>query len=164
MHSILSLRSIAAILCSCVSLSLCAEVLTTPAPTASEKKAVEPGHEFSQAVLQASADASKAWLAIVDGNRYAESWEKLSTLAKLTVKKDEWIQILEKTRRPLGSVTSREVEDQRTAIDPSGMPRGDYIVMFYQTKFSHQTAYELVTLYLEDGKWAVLTYQIDTSK
>ena len=40
-----------------------------------------------------------------------------------------------------------------TAIDPSGMPKGDYIVMFYKTVFSHKTAYELVTLYLEDGQW-----------
>lgn len=162
MYSIKSFRSLAAILCSIVSLSLFAETPTNP--PAAEKTAVIPGHEFTAAELEASANAAKAWLASVDSNRYADSYDKMSSLSKFTVKKDEWIQIMEKTRRPFGSVTSREVQDQRTAIDPSGMPRGDYIVMFYKTKFSHQTGYELVTLYREDGKWTVLTYQVDGGK
>jgi len=162
MYSIKSFRSLAAILCSFVSLSLSAETSTNPA--AAEKKSVIPGQEFTAAELEASANAAKAWLASMDGNRYADSYDKMSSLSKFTIKKDEWLQIIEKTRRPFGSVTSREVQDQRTAIDPSGMPRGDYIVMFYKTKFSRQTGYELVTLYREDGKWTVLTYQVDGSK
>lgn len=112
--------------------------------------------------LEASAKASLDWLSLVDRNKYAESWDQSSALTKLTVNKDEWITILEKTRKPLGSVSSRQVADQRTAKDPSGLPKGDYIVMFYKTAFSHKpAAFELVTLYLEDGQWRVLTYQVD---
>lgn len=117
--------------------------------------------EFSPSVLQASALASQVWLNLLDTNKYAESWDRASSLTKLTVKKDEWIQILERSRRPLGSVTSRQVVDQRTAKDPNAMPKGDYIVMFYKTVFAHKTAFELITLYLEDGQWRVLTYQVD---
>ena len=114
-------------------------------------------------VLQASAKASQDWLLLVDKNNYAESWNQSATLTKLTVSKDEWVTILEKTRKPLGSVKSREVADQRTAQDPSGLPKGEYIVMFYKTAFSHKpAAFELVTLYLEEGEWRVLTYQVDS--
>lgn len=152
----------ALIISSIFSLSLMAA--TTPSQPKKSDAAPQPvigTKEFPESVLQASAIASQAWLSLVDKNKYAESWDKASTLTKLTVAKDEWMQILEKTRKPLGAVTSRQVVDQRTATDPSGMPKGKYIVMFYKTVFSHKTAYELVTLNQEDGQWSVLTYQVN---
>lgn len=150
----------AAVLASSISFSLQAAAPAATAPQ-TEKKSEEI-NGFTMEQLLAAANASKAWLAGVDTARYAESWDKLAALSKITVHKDEWIQILDKTRRPLGSVRSREVQDERTAKDPSGMPKGDYIVMFYKTQFSNKTGYELVTLYFEDGQWRVLTYQVDT--
>jgi len=154
-------RSLTTMAFSLASFSLFAAQVAAPSET--QKMANAVSDEFSPAVLQASANAAKAWLGVVDSNRYAESWDKLASLAKLTINKDEWVHLLDTTRRPLGAVSSREIQDQRTAKDPSGMPKGDYIVMFYKTVFSHKTGFELVTLYLEDGKWQILTYQVDTS-
>lgn len=115
----------------------------------------------SNATLEASAKASLAWVALLDKGKYAESWEDSATLMKLTVNKDDWIKVLDKSRKPLGNVVSREVIDQRVANDPQGLPKGEYIVMFYKTTFGHKSmAYELVTLLLEDGKWRVLTYHV----
>jgi hypothetical protein len=112
--------------------------------------------------LQQSADASKQWLELVDKGRYGESWDKASFLMKSTIQKASWEKLMEQTRKPLGSVKSRQVLDQRTAKNPPGMPKGDYIVMFYKTAFSRKdTAYELLTLYYQEGKWNVVTYQID---
>lgn len=139
-----------------------APTATAPQQTQAPVQANDRQAFFTSAVLQNSANAALSWLKLVDSNRYAESWDQSATLTKLTVSKDEWLQILEKTRRPLGSVISRQVVDQRTAIDPSGMPKGYYIVMLYKTQFSHKTGYELLTLYDEDNQWSVLTYQIDT--
>lgn len=162
LNSISFFCAFALIISSLFSLSLMAA--TTPPPenkSNAAPHAVTGTKEFPEGVLQTSAAASQAWLSIVDKNKYPESWDKSSALTKLTVPKDEWVQILEKTRKPLGSVTSRQVVDQRTAIDPSGMPKGKYIVMFYKTVFSRKTAYELVTLNEEDGQWSVLTYQVN---
>lgn len=115
----------------------------------------------SDATLQASAKASLGWLALLDKGKYGESWEDSATLMKLTVSKDDWIKVMDKSRKPLGNVVSREVIDQRVANDPQGLPKGEYIVMFYKTTFGHKTmAYELVTLLIEDGKWRVLTYHV----
>lgn len=115
-----------------------------------------------QRALQASQDASLAWLQLLDRGEYKQSWEKASKIMQGTIAKDGWETVLSKMRKPLGNVISREVLDQRTAKDPSGLPKGDYIVMFYKTDFSNKaSAHELVTLYLENGKWHVLTYQVD---
>lgn len=112
--------------------------------------------------LQASAIAAKNWLGVVDNGRYDESWNEASALMKLTVSKDEWVRIMNKTRQPLGSVRSRDVVDQRTAFNPKGLPAGSYMVMVYKTSFANKaSAYELVTLFQDSGQWRVLTYQID---
>lgn len=112
--------------------------------------------------LEAGAITTKAWLEIVDSGQYDKSWDETANQTKLTASKKEWHKILDKTRKPLGSVKSRKVADIRTAKDPHNLLPGDYLVMIYKTSFANkESAYELVTLYLQDGQWRVLTYQID---
>lgn len=109
-----------------------------------------------------AAKASKDWLTLLDNGRYGDSWEKASSLLKKTMPKNGWEQVLEKTRKPLGSVGSREAIDQRVAKNPHGLPPGSYMVLFYKTKFAQKAmAYELVTLFNEDGHWRVVTYQVN---
>lgn len=115
----------------------------------------------SNAQLEASAMATQAWLDKIDKGHYGESWDSASDLLKLTMTKDDWQKLLEKTRKPLGALKSRQVVDQRIAKDPKGLPAGDYIVMVYKTTFAKKAdATELVTLFFQDGSWHVLTYQI----
>lgn len=112
--------------------------------------------------LAASAQATLSWLGLEDKGHYSESWDESSVILKMTIPKDEWVQTQNKIRKPLGNVLSRKVLDQRVAKNPHGLPAGDYIVMFYKTSFSGKAeANELVTLYLEDGEWRVLTYQVN---
>lgn len=110
--------------------------------------------------LKASAASAQSWVQLLDKSQFGQSWDQASAITKQTISKDEWVHILDKTRKPLGTVKSREVLDQRTAKDPQGLPQGDYVVMVYKTVFAKSTASELVTLYLEDGHWRVVTYQV----
>jgi hypothetical protein len=124
--------------------------------------AAEGSAASKSAMLQASAAASLEWLNLVDAGKYAESWDAASPLMKLAMPKNSWEKVMQQTRKPLGAVKKREVLDQRTAQNPHGMPAGDYIVMFYKTAFSQKPeAFELVTLYLQNGKWHVVTYQVE---
>lgn len=110
--------------------------------------------------LEASAKASQAWLEKIDKGHYGESWDTASDLLKMTVTKEDWQQLMTKTRHSLGAVKSRQIVDQRTAKDPKGLPAGDYIVMVYKTSFANKPeSNELVTLILQGGQWRVLTYQ-----
>jgi len=134
---------------SLMSFSLFAAVETAPQSTARQQQ------------LKDSADASLTWLGGVDQERYGESWDNGSEIFKVTIPKEEWENLLNKVRKPLGRVTNREVIDQRVAADPKGLPAGDYMVMLYNTTFSNKpSAIELVTLRFENGTWKVLTYQV----
>lgn len=112
--------------------------------------------------LKASAEAGLAWVAVIDAGKYEEAWDKGALTLKLRIPIKSWIAILEATRKPLGSVLSRNLVDQRTAQNPSGLPAGDYMVLIYRTDFATKKGVpELVTLVLEsDGKWRGLTYQV----
>ena len=53
--------------------------------------------------------ADNSWLAIVDSGKYAESWEMAAASFQSTTSKEEWMARLEKVRRPLGKVISRQL-------------------------------------------------------
>lgn len=135
-----------------------AATTTTPTQTPTSEK-ISPQLESQ---LQAGEITSKAWLGIVDKGEYNKSWDEMSVITRNTVKKEEWEKILTKTRKPLGAVKERSVVDIRSAINPKNLPAGNYMVMIYKTSFATKAdAHELVTLFLQDGQWHVLTYQID---
>lgn len=136
---------------------------TAQAPSVRETPANNAANADLTKNLTASSIATKDWLDQIDKERYGESWDGGSKLMRSTVKRNEWIKILNKTRKPLGDVKSRSVLDQRTAKDPKNLPKGEYMVMFYNSSFANKPlAYELVTLFKEtDGQWRVITYQVD---
>lgn len=142
-----------------ICLSLVAIALT-PAfaaapPAVTEVQTVNPE-------LAASAEASANWVKVIDQGNYDQAWDQGALTLKLRIPKKDWKTILEVTRKPFGSVKSREIADQRTAQDPAGLPKGNYMVVVYNTSFNNgKTTNELVTLVQEtDGKWRGLTYMI----
>lgn len=128
------------------------------------------GYSFSQEnatvektdFYEASVKAADSWLKLVDAEKYEESWNAASPTFKLTIPQKNWVTILESIRKPFGKMNSRKILEQRKALDPKGLPKGNYMVLFYTSSFSKKDkANELVTLSEgSDGVWKVLTYQI----
>ncbi len=135
-----------------------------PTDSSASKDSPAPKEESKEeaAAIRAAESVTKAWLALIDKKQYKEAWDQSSNLMKNTLDLDTWNQVMLHVREPFGTVTSREVADERTAKDPKGLPAGDYMVMFYKTVFSNRpNAYELVTLFYDDGVWRVVTYQVN---
>lgn len=115
-----------------------------------------------KADMEASAAAAEKWLNYVDSGNYHASWEAAALTFKLKIPEASWSTILNTTRKPLGTVTSRKILEQKPANDPPGLPKGKYMVIFYGTSFATRpNGNELVTLMqLDDGSWKVLTYLV----
>lgn len=109
-----------------------------------------------------SATAAREWLELIDQKKYVESWHAGSKTLQMSVPQKYWVTLMTRIREPFGLVKKRTVLEQKEAKDPKGLPKGDYMVLFFDTSFSErQAARELVTLVQEsDGKWRVLTYQV----
>ena len=106
--------------------------------------------------------AGNSWLAIVDAERYDESWEQACAFFKGVVPKDQWVTQVAGVRGPLGSVLSREVASAEYTAKLPGAPDGEYVVIQYRTKFENKaSAIETVTPMRDpDGVYRVSGYYI----
>ena len=105
--------------------------------------------------------AAQAWLAEVDAGRYDSSWAGAAELFKRQVSARQWRNAMERTREPLGNVTSRHIKNAAYTTSLPGVPDGEYVVLQFDTVFANKaSAVETVTPMLDGGQWRVSGYFI----
>jgi len=111
---------------------------------------------------KAAATAAGAWVSLVDGGDYAESWNQAAGFFKNAVTKEQWQQSLKAVRAPLGKMVARKLKSKQYTKTLPGAPDGEFVVIQYETTFENKkSAIETVTPMLDkDGKWRVSGYYI----
>ncbi len=106
--------------------------------------------------------SAEAWLDLVDGGKYADSWKQASEYFKNAVKLAQWEQSLVAVRKPLGKIISRKLSSKNYMTSLPGAPDGEYVVIQFETSFQNKkSAVETVTPMKEkDGRWRVSGYYI----
>ncbi len=106
--------------------------------------------------------SAKQWLAIVDGGKYAQSWDEASQYLKSSITKDKWAEDLSKARASLGSLKSRKLASAQYKKGLPNKPTAEYVVAVYNSAFqSMPSAAETVFLMRDqDGKWRVAGYLV----
>jgi DNA-binding CsgD family transcriptional regulator len=123
---------------------------TSLAPNeAGESNAVASGSE----VLQ----AAREWLALVDEERWDESWNATGQAFRELNTSETWASVSTEVRPPLGRVLSRTAAGQEAVPAP---PHGYQVVKFRTTFANRADAIETVTLEREAGDWKVVGYLI----
>jgi hypothetical protein len=101
------------------------------------------------------------WLALVDDQKYEESWKQAGSMFRDEVKQEQWVVSLKRFRDPLGPLVSRTSSRVEFAKSLRGAPDGDYAIIHYTTAFkSKSDVTERLTLVKEDGRWQVAAYAI----
>jgi hypothetical protein len=105
-------------------------------------------------------ESANHWLTLVDGGNYASSWNTAAPLFKNSVLKNQWVQMLQATRAPLGKVLSRNIKSAIYKTSLPGAPDGQYVVIQFESSFEHKkSVIETVTPSLgDDGQWRVSGY------
>jgi hypothetical protein len=118
--------------------------------------------QANEVAEKAAVTASNAWLSLVDGENYAESWDQAAALFKAAVPKEQWQSMVKAVRAPLGKVVARKLKSKQYTKTLPGAPDGEYVVIQYETTFEKkQSAIETVTPMLDKGgKWGVAGYYI----
>ena len=109
---------------------------------------------------EAAEKTAKAWLALVDSEKYEESWYETAGFFKGAVPKVQWLQSMKSVRRPMGKNTSRKLQSKLYLTSLPGAPDGEYVVIKYDSSFENKRhALETVTpMRDKDGKWRVSGY------
>lgn len=105
---------------------------------------------------------AEAWLALCDTGKYAESWNEASQFFKSKVTKDQWIDMLQTTRNPLGTLNSQKLDAAKYKKNPPNAPEGEYVILTFDTSFERlSNAIETVSMTLDkDGQWRAAGYYI----
>lgn len=111
---------------------------------------------------KAAVAAAEKWLQLVDGGKYAESWQEAAAYFRGAVTQPQWEQSLQGTRKPLGRLVSRKVKSTIFKTTMPGAPDGEYVVIEFETSMEHKReAVETVAPMREkDGAWRVSGYYI----
>ncbi len=106
--------------------------------------------------------AAKSWLGLVDEGQYAESWNESAPVFQGVVTEQNWTDALDKVRKPLGSLVSRNLKSAKEMTRMPGAPDGKYVVMQFDTSFANKSsAIETVTVGPEEnGQWKASGYFI----
>jgi hypothetical protein len=104
--------------------------------------------------------AGKKWLALLDDQKYEESWKQAGSMFRDQVKQDQWVLVLKRVRQPLGSLVSREPSRVDFAKSLRGAPDGEYAIIHFSTAFTTKSITERLTLVKEDDKWQIAAYAI----
>jgi hypothetical protein len=105
--------------------------------------------------------AGQKWLALVDDQKYEESWNQAASMFRDQVKQEAWVVSLKRFREPLGALVSRTSSRVDFAKTLRGAPDGDYAIIHYTTVFQNKSdVTERLTLVKEDGRWQAAAYAI----
>ena len=118
--------------------------------------AASPGKEKAAVV------AAQKWLALIDADNYADSWNEAAGYFRAAVNQEKWEQSLQAVRTPLGKIISRKVKSKVYQTSVPGAPDGEYVIIQFQTSFQNKkSAIETVTPMLDkDGQWRLSGYFI----
>ena len=114
------------------------------------------------APVKEDAEASaKTWVALIDSQKYEESWTEAGSFFRAAVKQQDWAQQVKNVRAGMGSLTTRKPLKTTMTKSLPGAPDGEYAVVQFDTAFKNKAkAVETITMMLEDGKWKAAGYFI----
>ena len=108
-------------------------------------------------------DAAINWILLIDGEKYAESWNEAAVFFRGAIPQEQWVSMMTGARTPLGKTVARELKEKRDFTTLPGAPDGRYVVIKFSTSFANKKGVtETVTPRLEqDGTWRVAGYYIE---
>lgn len=114
----------------------------------------------SQQVAEKSVLAAAEFLFLVDTEEYAESWKISSEVLQKMLPQKVWSEKISELRTFLGPIIERVQQSISYTDDASDVPRGEYVVMTFVSKFElRERVTETLTLLLgDDDQWQVVGY------
>ncbi len=140
-----------------------------PAPAPTTKKAeaappqAQPQKDPSQDVVWPTEDpgfAARKYVDLVDSGKYVEAYEAVDKT--MGVPWASFEASYKAGHAPLGPVADRRQTGERREVDPPGRPKGGYVIVTYQTKFTNEAKCreEVVSLRaMPDQTWRVSKHE-----
>lgn len=113
------------------------------------------------AAEKAGSEAAMKWLALIDAHQYEQSWNEIAPVMKQSIDAQNWANAVGSVRNMVGALVTRAQQSITFTTQVPGAPKGKYVIIVFDTKFSKRAAVETVTSMLcPDGTWRVSGYYL----
>jgi DNA-binding CsgD family transcriptional regulator len=108
-----------------------------------------------------SAASARAWLALIDGQQWKDSWGTAASAFKSHISAEDWATKAQSVVTTLGPASSRVLQKVLQTTTLPGAPDGQYEILYFTTHFAKMgDGIETVTLAHEGSDWKVDGYFI----
>lgn len=106
-------------------------------------------------------EAAEAYLALIDGKRYAETWQTAGPALKGMSNEVMWVNTLKLTRKiPLPEGRELQGIGFNTRVDARA-PEGEYAVLEFVRRAGDTTATEKVVMQKYESRWMIVGYFVN---
>ena len=119
------------------------------------EKAVNAGSKEQQLEVAKAADG---FLVQLDAGDVDATWAQTSPHLRKMTSESMWTASIRTFRAGVGEFRSRTLTGVGFTDTIDGVPKGDYVAVAFQTKFTTVTVEEKVVLHKDGGRWKVLGY------
>lgn len=141
-----------------MSLVIAAVLISSNFAGGSGTRAVDSPATATASQSDAAISALK-WVALVDLQKWEQSWSSAGTIFKSQVTAATWAASVQPVRKPLGAVTTRTFQSATKHSSLPGAPSGEYEMVEFKTSFANKkNAVETVVLVRESSGWKVIGY------
>lgn len=122
--------------------------------------AAQPSDEHAAATKKAQ-QAAEAWLALVDDDAFAASWDSAATLLQKRIKRENWVQRAQQLRDTVQALSARTLTTSQHRDSLRRAPgEGPFVLLKYRSSFGAGRFEELVLTVRQDTTWKVTGYQV----
>ena len=114
--------------------------------------------QSNEQAVEAAKQAAQEWLSLFDAEKFRATWEEASPYFKSKVSTDQWVTLIEQSRRQrpvLDSLRSRSLVAARYTTSLPKAPDGEYVVVQYRATYANEQWAETVTLKKAPDGWRV---------
>ncbi len=141
--------------------ALIAVLLTAFAAGAQITKKQEKINAKHADAIAAARTAAETWLKIEDAATYDKSWEAASSYFRSQVPEQGWVQRMQKVRKPLDPVLTRDLTATEWRTQVPNLSKGEYVALVYQTVFVNgQPELESIVMTHEGDAWKMVGYAV----
>jgi len=108
----------------------------------------------------AAVDVATAWVGLLDAGKLEEAWKQSAPVFRNNLSLEDFTKSIEGSRNVLGKLISRKVRTAQAAHSLPNVPRGQYVVVQFDSVFEkHPAMVETVTTKLIGDTWQVQGYR-----
>jgi hypothetical protein len=128
-------------------------LLAAPAPAQTS--------EAHAAAKRKAQGAAASWLALVDRDAFAASWDSAAALLQKRIKRDRWVQQAQRLRDTVRALSARTrtLTQFRDSLQQAPSP-GPFVLLKYRSTFEGGRFEELLLTVRQDTTWRVTGYQV----